>query len=412
MSLICLITPGHVASNPRLVKEADALQAAGHDVHVVALRYFPVLDAEDASIYRAAAWSRTVVDVTRGFDAACAKILRRAVRLALACGAPLTPALAARAQHAAIPALAAAAARTKADLYIGHCLAGLAAATLAARQTGARHGFDAEDFHSAETIETGANALEHRIATRLETHCLPGCATFTAASPLIGRAYRETYALASTPVTVLNTFPLCQAPASPPSAAQHGPVLRLYWFSQTIGPGRGLEPLLTALGRMKHPVSLHLRGLPSSGYADTLRTLARQNNWTGEIEFLPFATPADMPRLAAGYDLGLSLELRTPRNRDLCLTNKIFTYLLAGLPVALSSTAAQDALHSDLGPAALRLNLDDPDACARTLDDWWADKNAVHIARLHAWQLGQHRYNWDLTGKELVAVIANSLSNP
>ena len=33
---ICLITPGHVASTPRLVKNADALAAAGYEVHVVA----------------------------------------------------------------------------------------------------------------------------------------------------------------------------------------------------------------------------------------------------------------------------------------------------------------------------------------------------------------------------------------
>lgn len=406
MPRICLVTPGHVASNPRLVKEADALHVAGYDVHVVALRYFPVLDAEDANIYRSAPWSHTLVDVTRGIAPVWSKLLRRAARLALTCKAPITPSLAARAHHAAISALATAAAQTKADLYIGHCLAGLAAATMAARRTGARHGFDAEDFHSAETA---ADAFEHRIITRLEAHCLPGCATFTAASPLIGRAYRETYALASTPLTVLNTFPLKQAPASPPAAAQYSPMLRLYWFSQTIGPGRGLDPLISVLGRMKHPASLHLRGLPSTRFPDELRALARKHNWFGEIEFLPFAPPDEMPRLAAGYDLGLSLELRTPRNRDLCLTNKIFTYLLAGLPVALSSTSAQDALRPDLGPAALPLNLADPDTCARTLDEWWSNKAVVLTAHQHAWQLGQTRYNWEHDKHTLLAAIAGGL---
>jgi len=38
--LICLLTPGHVASTPRLVKEADALVDAGYRVHVVAGRHF------------------------------------------------------------------------------------------------------------------------------------------------------------------------------------------------------------------------------------------------------------------------------------------------------------------------------------------------------------------------------------
>lgn len=409
MSRICLVTPSHISSNPRLVKEAGALHAAGHDVHVVAHRYFPALDAEDAAIFRTAPWKYTVVDSSRGLEHLWSKLHRRLLRFTLSRGFQLTLKNAALAHHAVIASLAETAARVPADLYIGHCLAGLAAAAQAAQRTGKRHGFDAEDFHAAETDDAENDGLEHRIITTLEAAFLPRCASITASSPLIARAYRETYQLSATPAVVLNTFPLDQAPAATPAPADAA--LRLYWFSQTIGPGRGLEPLVAALGLMKHPASLHLRGLPAQGFSHTLQTLARQNNWAGRIEFLPFASPDDMPRLAAGYDLGLSLEQRTPRNRDLCLTNKIFTYLLAGLPVALSSTAAQDALRPGLGSAALPLNLNDPRACARTLDDWWADKAAVHAARQHAWQLGQTRYNWDRCSQELVAVIGKALSN-
>ena len=42
-----------------------------------------------------------------------------------------------------------------------------------------------------------------------------------------------------------NTFPL---PARTPNPARLDPRrLRLYWFSQTIGPGRGLEDAIRAL---------------------------------------------------------------------------------------------------------------------------------------------------------------------
>ena len=66
MPRICLISPSHVASNPRLVKEADALHAAGYDVHVVAGWYFPPLDRHDAEIYAASHWPRTVVHYHTG----------------------------------------------------------------------------------------------------------------------------------------------------------------------------------------------------------------------------------------------------------------------------------------------------------------------------------------------------------
>ena len=51
------------------------------------------------------------------------------------------------------------------------------------------------------------------------------------------------------------------------------PGLRLYWFSQTIGAGRGLEEVVRAVGLAGIPAELHLRGRPANGYLETLRAL-------------------------------------------------------------------------------------------------------------------------------------------
>ena len=40
-------------------------------------------------------------------------------------------------------------------------------------------------------------------------------------------------------------------------------------------------------------------------------------------------------------------------NRALCLTNKAFTYMLAGLAVVLTATPGQEPLAADLGEGAL-----------------------------------------------------------
>ena len=409
---ICLVTPAHPASNPRLVKEADALHAAGHEVHVVAHRYFPVLDAADAAIYAAAPWARTVVDSTRGLRPFVAKLRRRLARRRLAAGAAPTPALAARAHHAAIPALAAAAARVRADLYIGHCLAGLAAAGLAARRAGARLGFDAEDFHPAETREAETDPVETASIRALEAAWLPRCTHLTAASPLIGAAYAGRHGIRN-PVTLLNVFPLAAAPAAPvpPESAAGGPPL-LYWFSQTTGPGRGLEPLVAALGRMRTPCSLRLRGLSAPGFPEALRELARSAGFAGPLTFEPLGPPEAMMSLAAPADLGLSLEQTTPLNRDLCLTNKIFTYLLAGVPVAYTPTAAQLGLAPALGEAALRLDLDRPAEAAAALDAFLGDPARRAAARAEAWRLGRTRYHWEHEIPALLASVETALAAP
>jgi hypothetical protein len=405
---VCLVTPAHPASNPRLLKEADALHAAGFSVHVVCGRYFPPLDPFDAPIFARAAWSREVVCYSRGPRALLGNILRRLARRRLAAGAAPSLALSLRAHHAAIPALAAAAVRARADLYIGHTLAGLAAAGLAAERARARLGFDAEDFHPAETREAENDPVERATIHRIESAYLPRCRHLGAASPLIGRAYAEAYGI-QTPVTVLNVFPLSEAPAAPVAPERPGGLPLLYWFSQTIGPGRGLEPLVVALGRLRHPCALRLRGLPAPGFPDALRSLARETGFTGPVEFAPVGPPAEMARLAAGSDLGLSLEQRAPRNRDLCLTNKIFTYLLAGVPVALSPTAAQLALAPELGAAALPLPVDDPGSAAPALDAFLGDPDRLAAARAAAWRLGHERFNWDLGRATLLDSVRSAL---
>lgn len=406
---ICLVTPSHVTCNPRLTKEADALHEAGYEVHVVAGRYFPVIDAADEEILIRAAWRYTRVDFSRGARANWAKVLRRVSRAWLSWRPRATVRCAISAHHAAAGLLVTAAARVPADLYIGHGLAGLAAAAGAAARRRAAYAFDAEDFHTGETAAAERDTVESRLVRRIESALLPGCAHLTAASPLIARAYDETYKLANPAVTVLNVFPRHQAPAMPVQPDPTVPA-RLYWFSQTVGPGRGLEELVAALGRTDFPCALYLRGFPAEGFPDALRLLAQSAGFRGPIEFQPFGAAAEMVRLAAGYDLGLSLEQPTPRNRDLCLTNKIFTYLLAGVPVALTPTSAQRDLSPHLGRAAVQLDLSVPAAAAAVLAEWLRDRAGRREAHAEAWRLGQEQYNWDTEKSVLLRTVEHTLN--
>lgn len=407
--LICLITPGHVASTPRLVKEADALMEAGYRVHVVAGRPFGPVDPLDAAILAKAAWLRTLVDGRRGPADAGRKLLREAARRLLRLPGFGTARIAARALRADAHLLAIAAARVPASLYIGHCLAGLAAAASAAAGRGARIGFDIEDFHDAETAEAGADPAGLAMARSLQSELLPRCSHVTVSAPLIGSRYSETYRVSAT--TVLNVFPLDQAPADTLPATPAGanrPAIA-YWFSQTIGPGRGLEAAIAILGRMRIPAELHLRGFVDPAYSAKLMRIAAESAPGLPIRFLDPGPPSEMARLAAGADIGLSIEETRPANRDLCLTNKIFTYLLAGIPQLLSRTSAQCALAPELGPAALLGSMEQPEATARELDRLLGDAAGMGEARRHARALARNRFCWDLEKTKVLDSIGRAI---
>ena len=407
---VCLVTPGHVASTPRLVKEADALADAGYDVHVVAGRHFLSVDPLDAEIFSAAKWRHTLVDYCGGAGVAVRKLLRRLARQLITTAPLATAGIAARGHHAEIARLTAAARQTRARFYLGHCLGALPAVAQAARAGSASYGFDAEDFHDAETTEAVNDRTERMIRRTLTVHYLPGCDYLTAAAPLIATRYAEIYGV-ETPQTVLNVFPLSHAPAAPvePEPISEQRPARCYWFSQTIGPGRGLEAIVTIFARMRTPVELHLRGHVAASYKIRLQSHAHVSGLRRPIVFLPPAPPAEMVRLAASFDLGLSVEESQPLNRDLCLTNKVFVYLLAGIPQFLSRTRAQAELAPELGAAALLGDLESPQDAARMLDEFFASPARIVEAKRTAWELARRRFCWDIEKEKFLSGIAEVL---
>ena len=378
-------------------------------MHVVAGSYSPPLDVLDREIFASAAWEHTAVNSQRGGAALGRKLLRRLLRRRAARKPFTAVRTAARIQNAEALHLGAVAARVPAQLYLGHCLPGLPAAAFAGRARGAPYGWDAEDFHDAETEDAIRDPVESAARRMIQSALLPGCIHFTAASPLIGRQYEQVYGVK--PLTLLNVFPLAEAPSAP---AEPGPIseqrpARLYWFSQTTGPGRGLEAMVAILGRMRVPAELHLRGLVAPDYAARLDSLAQQAGARRPIIYLPPGPAPEMARLASVCDLGLSTEESSPLNRDLCLTNKIFTYLLAGIPQLLSATAAQTALAPELGNAALPGDLSASEATARCLDEFFSDPARIADARRTARESARRRFCWDLEKAKLLESIQRHL---
>lgn len=399
---ICLVTPGHLASTPRVVKEAEALSAAGYDVHLIASNHFPPVEPLDQAVLARATWRTTRVRAHAGTGALLNRLRRRWLRRFRPAADRLKLAQALTLLHPGLSRLVDAAVATEADFFHGHCVAGLAVAAQAAARRRVDYGFDAEDFHEAETVEVERDAFEGATVRLVMQAYLRGARLLTAAAPLIAEEYRQRHGVRMD--VVLNAFPRRDAPPAPAPARRisASDPARFYWFSQTIGPGRGVERMLAVLAQMRTPARLQLRGSVGADYAAHLHRLAAGSGRADAVEFLPSASPDEMVRLAATADLGLSIEETQPRNRDLCLTNKVFVYLLAGIPQVLSHTSAQAVFAPELGDAGLLMDLDQPASAARRLDDFFQDESRVRAARAAAWRLGHERFCWEQEQVRLV----------
>ncbi|MFQ5668640.1 MAG: hypothetical protein ACE5I7_19730, partial [Candidatus Binatia bacterium] len=198
------------------------------------------------------------------------------------------------------------------------------------------------------------------------------------------------------PVTVHNTFPF--PPIAPDGTPTEGNGLRLYWFSQTIGPRRGLEDAVHAMGRAGIPGELHLRGRAVTEYLRSIRSMAAAAAPDLRVIHHEPCPPDSMVDSCRGYDVGLAVEPGFSRNNCLALSNKAFTYMLAGLAVAFTDTPGQRPLAMDLREGALLYPIGDTDALARGLKRWASDQTLLARAKTAAWEAAKRRWHWEHPG--------------
>ncbi|QXV67511.1 hypothetical protein INP83_10630 [Mucilaginibacter sp. 21P] len=391
---ICLITPGHISTNPRLVKEAIALSSLGMQVHIIFTQYVASQIPFDENILNSHPnWTYDKLDWT-GIT-----ISSRINRLLGTLLSLLSLSLALKVNRNLFWQVKKAV-TSKADLYIAHNLGALPVAAYAAKKNRAKCGFDAEDFHRNETTDE-LNNEKRKLTIAIENMFIPKVAYLTASSPLISERYTSLYSAEVT--TVLNVFPKIRYASKNERA---GDVLQLFWFSQTIGPGRGLETIIEAINISKTAVNLHLLGQISHSYAEIL--ISNADLEYCNIEFHKTVSSDDVFRLASKFDVGFAAEPKVPANRDICLTNKLFTYLQSGLAVFASNTSAQKKFfeaHSGIGEL-----YSDEHQLAEFISKYHNNREKLANAKKRSLAFSIDELNWEIESQKFINVIQKNLS--
>lgn len=412
MTKICVVTAGHLSTCPRMLKAADAFAEAGYEVRMISTRHVGWATKTDEEVRRSRNWRWTVVDYDRNSARATYwlsgmryKTARKLAQFINPTRLPLH--LTASGYGRVHGELLAAALAEPADLFYGGTTGALTAVAMAGRRTNTPYALDLEDFHSAEQDSNPEADLSHALAERIERDILPGAAFLTAGSRAMADAYRDKYGV--NPITIHNTFPLPDR--EPDFSRAPGEALRLYWFSQTIGVGRGLEDVIKAIGLANISAELHVRGNPVTGYLESLQRLAADAAPSLQLIYHEPASPARMIELCRSYDIGLAVEPGFSFNNKIALSNKAFTYMLAGLAVVFTDTPGQRPLALDLGNAALLYQPGDVAALAAGLKRWADDKELLGAAKMAAWKSAKRRWHWqhDSERGALLQVVRNVL---
>ncbi|MBO6702627.1 MAG: glycosyltransferase [Pseudomonadales bacterium] len=373
---IIVVSGVALCTNPRVVKEADALAALGHEVTVVAALTDPSRQEDERRTTQGKTWQPLYLfDITN-------KGLRNrlywlAIRIRRRLGIELGRRLGIRNHWELgyfVPELNSYCATEKADLFSLHNEGGLWVGTRLLRDK-RNISIDFEDWYSENQAMHPDEYLKS-----MERMVLTHCAFSTTTSKALAVALSTEFNCPA-PVVIYNTFPVID---SRPGHIVSGR-LSVCWFSQTIGPGRGLERLINTIENMDGNIELHLIGKPSSAsYLEALmgdKAYIQQHN---------LVAPDHLGRLLQSFDVGFAGELTTPPSRDLTIANKVFQYLASGLPVIASNTSGQREIAEELTDC-IRIFHDDKGL--RDSLAYWRNPEHLEFGQEAAHDAATHRYN-------------------
>jgi glycosyltransferase involved in cell wall biosynthesis len=408
---ICIVGQGSISQNPRVVKEADALAAAGYDVVTLFPQWSPKERAMDLQLIERASWQADTVDLLPTFGG-------RLRRWLSGMQVHLFQKIAHWTLHFPFAELARSryffillwrAIRNRSDLYIGHYTASLPVVAWAARWTGAKFAFDFEDFHRGEALPAAPESLPNRLIAALEDRYLPAASFITAASWGIANEVAKTTGLPE-PTTVLNVFSWADRASLPaPRQRPSNAALSLYWFSQIVSLDRGLQDIIGAMALMRGRAELHIRGDDSGGSIEILGRLANEHGISRQVHFHSIISPGELLASAAEHDVGLCLEVPATLNKDNCISNKIFVYMLAGLAVVASRTRGQAEVLKVSPEIGSLYDHEDIGALAAILDRYDSDRELLARTKAAALTAARDRWNWERESKLLVSTVNNSI---
>jgi glycosyltransferase involved in cell wall biosynthesis len=399
---ILIVTNGHLCRHPRPLKEAEALGRAGYDVTVLTVRNHAPSDALDRDLLRDAPFRCEAIDM---LDTRLPTVFARRLQLWLARHAAARHGLPTVHSLGPAGALRRRARRIAADLTIVHTELPFWIGTQLL-QDGRRVAADFEDWHSEDLLPAARTQRPLGPLRRWEQTLLVRAAYTTTTSDALALALAGRYS-ARRPAVITNSFPLQPDPRSGPA----GDPPALLWFSQTLGPGRGLEMFLQAWVRAAAPSRLVLLGAPIAGFDEQLRT-GLPAACRSRIAFRAPVAPSALPAAIAKHDIGLALEQTEMASRDLTITNKILQYLNAGLAVLASDTSGQREVLARGPDVGWRVNLSDSAATAATLDHLLGDRSELARRQQASRRLAEDVYCWEKEAPRLIALVRETLSRP
>ena len=181
---------------------------------------------------------------------------------------------------------------------------------------------------------------------------------------------------------------------------------RVILYQGIYVPHRGLEECLHA-ARYVDNARFVFRGIGI--HESRLRALAADLGLRGEVSFSKPVPIEDMVSAASHCDIGLNPFIPVCKNTELCLPNKFFEYMMAGLCLASSDLVEIASLTRQLDIGVL-FDSQRLDSIVETLNELIAQQDYIDDCRRRSYEAARMRYNWEEEERRFQAHVSDVLS--
>ena len=363
---ICMVVFSDLNFDYRVFREASSLHQAGHQVSIVAPAFAttPLKGWDDFEVHLIS------MDRSRSLRLLYPLFWRRARRLLLS---------------------------VRADAYHAHDLDSLWPAARAARKRHVPLIYDSHEFWIEQS------SLVHRPSIRafwahLERRLMRQVDRTITVSDSIARSLQERYQLET--VAVLRNLPLYRPPVES----------RLIHAELDLDPGRfialyqggfltenGLAEQIEAFAEIDGVAFVLIGGGPCEA---ALKAQAWQAGLQEKVYFIPRVPFGELHTYTCAADLGLCLIKGTGKSFYYSMPNKMFEYMMAGLPVLASDFPEMRSVIQQSGAGQV-VDPQDIGAIRRCIQDLLGDPTRIQAYGEAALRAAQH-YNWEQEADKLI----------
>ena len=292
--------------------------------------------------------------------------------------------------------------RQNADVYVGYDLPGLRPAYLAARLTGARLVYDSAELWTERVRGIPYRRLQKMLVAWQEKTLCRRCDLVVTMSHSVARILGERYSIPK-PLVVLNVHPYVETMFSPEIHAQltGGANQRVVIYVGFLDYGKGLKQLVDA--------AQYLEGVTIAIVGDgvlrpVLESKVKEKGLEDRVRFVGWVTRDEVPVYVASADAGVSPIEGKWLNYYHNLDNKVFDYIMAGIPLAVSNQPEKRHLVEEYG-IGVTFDETDPRDIARAISSLFSDPVEYETMRANCRKAAREKFNWEVVSQRYVSAV-------